>query len=171
MRTLCCLLVAACCLAATSSWASTYYVTVAGLGGEPDYEQRFTANAMDLDKVFKAAVGAHVTTLTGKQATKAKLTEVMNQVAREAKPEDDLVVTLMQWEEVKDVERLGIEEETVEVLGVDIPHVTIPVRPGHDNARLIEVAAFQVKLRKSGYNAADELDKRLQAHMAERKIA
>ena len=83
----------------------------------------------------------------------------------------DLVVTLMQWEEVKDVERLGIEEETVEVLGVDIPHVTIPVRPGHDNARLIEVAAFQVKLRKSGYNAADELDKRLQAHMAERKIA
>lgn len=83
----------------------------------------------------------------------------------------DLVVTLMQWEEVKDVERLGIDEEKVEVLGVEIPHVTIPVRPGHDNARLIEVAAFQVKLRKSGYNAADELDKRLQAHMAEKKIA
>jgi HPr kinase/phosphorylase len=83
----------------------------------------------------------------------------------------DLVVTLMQWEEVKDVERLGIDEEKVEVLGVEIPHVTIPVRPGHDNARLIEVAAFQVKLRKSGYNAADELDKRLQAHMAEKKTA
>ena len=83
----------------------------------------------------------------------------------------DLIVTLKQWEAVKDVERLGIDEQTVEVLGVQVPHVIIPVRPGHDNARLIEVAAFQVKLRKSGYNAADELDKRLQAHMTEKKNA
>ena len=37
--------------------ASVYYVTVAGLGGEPDYEQRFTATAKDLDKVFKASSG------------------------------------------------------------------------------------------------------------------
>jgi len=65
------------------------------LGGEPDYEQRFTANAMDLDKVFKSATGAHVVTLTGKQATKAKLTEAIEQVAREAKPEDDFVLTLI----------------------------------------------------------------------------
>jgi hypothetical protein len=70
-------------------------VTVAGLGGEPDYEQRFTANAMDLDKVFKSAAGAHVTTLTGKQATKARLTEVIGQVAREARPDDDFVLTLI----------------------------------------------------------------------------
>jgi HPr kinase/phosphorylase len=81
----------------------------------------------------------------------------------------DLIVTLKPWDEVKDVERLGIDEKTLPVLGVEIPHVTIPVRPGHDNARLIEVAAFQVKLRKSGYNAGDELDKRLQAHMAQKK--
>jgi hypothetical protein len=77
------------------AWAATYYVTVAGLGGEPDYEQRFTANAMDLDKVFKSRTGGHVFTLTGKQATKARLTEVMAQVAREAKADDDLVVTLI----------------------------------------------------------------------------
>jgi hypothetical protein len=70
-------------------------VTVAGLGGEPDYEQRFTANAMDLDKVFKSAAGAHVWTLTGKQSTKAKLTDVMGEVARDAKADDDLVVTLI----------------------------------------------------------------------------
>jgi hypothetical protein len=70
-------------------------VTVAGLGGEPDYEQRFTANATDLDKVFKGSTGAHVFTLTGKQSTKVKLTEVMGQVARESKAEDDLVVTLI----------------------------------------------------------------------------
>ena len=97
MRRSCQLSVISCqlLLAAVPVWAGTYYVTVAGLGGEPDYEQRFTANANDLDKVFKASAGAHVWTLTGKQATKARLTEVMGQVAREAKAEDDLVVTLI----------------------------------------------------------------------------
>lgn len=79
----------------------------------------------------------------------------------------DAVITLKQWEDVKDVDRLGVETEYVKVLGVDIPHVTIPVRPGRDIARLIEVAAFQIKLRKSGYNAAEELNKRLLAQMAD----
>jgi hypothetical protein len=75
--------------------ASVYYVTVAGLGGEPDYQQRFTANANELDKVFKASSGAHVYTLTGNQATRARLSETMAAIAREAKPEDDLVLTLI----------------------------------------------------------------------------
>jgi len=75
--------------------ATVYYVTVAGLGGEPDYEQRFIATAMDLDKVFKASSGAHVYTLTGAQATRARLSETMATIARQAKPEDDLVVTLI----------------------------------------------------------------------------
>ena len=82
-------------MAALPVRASVYYVTVAGLGGEPDYEQRFTANANELDKVFKASSGAHVYTLTGKQATKARLTETMATIARESKPDDDLVVTLI----------------------------------------------------------------------------
>ena len=80
----------------------------------------------------------------------------------------DLIITLRPWEDVKDVDRLGMEQEYVKVLGVDIPHVTLPVRPGRDIARLIEVAAFQTKLRKSGYNAAEELNKRLLAQMAEK---
>jgi HPr kinase/phosphorylase len=80
----------------------------------------------------------------------------------------DLIITLKQWDDVKDVDRLGMEQEYVKVLGADIPHVTLPVRPGRDIARLIEVAAFQVKLRKSGYNAAEELNKRLLAQMAEK---
>ena len=80
----------------------------------------------------------------------------------------DLIVSLKPWDEVHDVDRLGMEQEYVKVLGVDIPHVVIPVRPGRDIARLIEVAAFQVKLRKSGYNAAEELNKRLLAQMAEK---
>ncbi len=75
--------------------ASVYYVTVAGLGGEPDYEQRFTAAAKDLDKVFKASSGAHVYTLTGSQATRVRLTETIAIVARDAKPEDDFVLTLI----------------------------------------------------------------------------
>lgn len=78
----------------------------------------------------------------------------------------DLIVTLKTWSEVADVDRLGMEQEFVKVLGVDIPHVTIPVRPGRDIARLIEVAAFQTKLRMSGYNAAEDLNNRLLAQMA-----
>jgi len=91
----CSLLAAALGLLSASGRGATFYVTIAGLGGEPDYEQRFTANATDLDKVFKTATGAHVYTLTGKQSTKANLTEVLGGVARDAKPEDDFVLTLI----------------------------------------------------------------------------
>ena len=83
-------------LYARSAQASPYYVTVAGLGGEPDYEQRFTALAKDLDKLFKAAASdAHVYTLTGSDATKARLADTLGQVAREAKPEDEFTLILI----------------------------------------------------------------------------
>jgi HPr kinase/phosphorylase len=78
----------------------------------------------------------------------------------------DLAITLKPWEEVPDVDRVGMEQETVRILGVDIPHITIPVRPGRDLARLVEVAAFQTKLKLSGYNPAKELNDRLLAQMA-----
>ena len=78
----------------------------------------------------------------------------------------DLVVSLKPWEEVPDVDRLGMEDQYVEILGVKIPHIIIPVRPGRDLARLIEVAAFQTKLKLSGYNPAKELNDRLLAKMA-----
>jgi HPr kinase/phosphorylase len=78
----------------------------------------------------------------------------------------NLVVALKAWNEVDEVDRVGIEQEFVKVLGVDIPHIIIPVRPGRDLARLIEVAAFQTKLKLSGYNAAQELNERLIAHMS-----
>ena len=77
----------------------------------------------------------------------------------------DLVITLKAWNEVEDVDRVGMEQEFVKVLGVNIPHITIPVRPGRDLARLIEVAAFQTKLKMSGYNAAEDLNQRLIARM------
>jgi HPr kinase/phosphorylase len=77
----------------------------------------------------------------------------------------DLVISLKAWNEVQDVDRLGMEQAFVTIMGLQIPHITIPVRPGRDLARLIEVAAFQTKLNKSGYNAAQELNNRLIAQM------
>lgn len=56
----------------------------------------------------------------------------------------DLVVTLKPWNEVTNVERVGLEQEKIP-LGIEVLHVTIPVAPGRDLARLVEVAAFPVK--------------------------
>src|SRR6202142_3791274 len=76
--------------------AAPYYVTVAGLGGEPDYEQRFTALAKDLDKLFKASANdAHVYTFTGSDSTKVKRTDTLAQIAREAKPDDEFTLILI----------------------------------------------------------------------------
>jgi HPr kinase/phosphorylase len=83
----------------------------------------------------------------------------------------DLVVTLKLWNEVADVDRLGIEQQFVKILGADVPHVIIPVRPGRDLARLIEVAAFQTKLKMSGYNPAKELNDRLIEKMTSKRSA
>src|SRR5579862_9589213 len=83
-------------LGSRAAQAAPFYVTVAGLGGEPDYEQRFTALANDLDKIFKAAaVDAHVYTLTGSDATKAHLSDTLAQVARDAKSDDDFTLVLI----------------------------------------------------------------------------
>jgi HPr kinase/phosphorylase len=73
----------------------------------------------------------------------------------------DLVVTLKSWEQMEEVDRLGMEERHLELLGAKVPHMEIPVRPGRDLARLVEVAAFQTKLRLNGINPARELSQRL----------
>ena len=88
-----------CCgflLCAIPARASVYYVTVAGLGGEPDYEQEFTSLATDLDRLLKASGSdAHVYTLDGNDATRARLTDVLGKVASQAKPDDDFVLVLI----------------------------------------------------------------------------
>lgn len=90
------LLIAAMCSLALRAHAVTYYVIVAGLGGEPDYEQRFTAAASDLDRIFKAAgAGAHVDALKGAQATAAQFKDTMNAVARQANADDDFALILI----------------------------------------------------------------------------
>lgn len=78
----------------------------------------------------------------------------------------ELVVSLKSWGDVPDVDRVGMDQEYTPILGQNIPHMTIPVRPGRDLARLIEVAALHIKLKNSGYNAAKELNDRLLQQMA-----
>jgi hypothetical protein len=87
------LLVAA-LLIAVPAHAGIYYVTVAGLGGEPDYEQEFTQIANDLDKLLKSTgPDAHVYTLA--DATRAQLTQTLTRVASQVKPDDDFVLILV----------------------------------------------------------------------------
>ncbi len=78
----------------------------------------------------------------------------------------DLIVSLKEWNQVPDVDRLGLEEAHHSILGINIPHIIIPVRPGRDLARLVEVAAFQTKLKQAGCNAARDLNERLLARMS-----
>ena len=78
----------------------------------------------------------------------------------------DLVVNLVHFKPDDEMDRLGLEEKYTEVLGLQIPEITIPVLPGRDIARLVEVAAFSSKLRASGFNSAKELDNRLIATMS-----
>jgi hypothetical protein len=90
------LLLAIACALALPARAASFYVVVAGLGGEPDYEQSFTAAAKDLDRVFKTSgPAAHVYTLTGAQATASQLTAMMSEVARDAKVDDDFTLILI----------------------------------------------------------------------------
>jgi HPr kinase/phosphorylase len=73
----------------------------------------------------------------------------------------DLVVTLEEWDSVVEIERVGMDRENYEILGLKVPHVTIPVRPGRDIARLIEVAAMDQKLKGLGRNSAADFNAKL----------
>jgi HPr kinase/phosphorylase len=73
----------------------------------------------------------------------------------------DMVVTLKEWEQLEQVDRIGLDQEYYEILGLQVPHVTIPVRPGRDIARLIEVAAMDQKLKGLGRNSAVEFNTKL----------
>jgi HPr kinase/phosphorylase len=73
----------------------------------------------------------------------------------------DLVATLKDWQELEEVDRIGLEQQFYQILGIRIPHITIPVRTGRDLARLVEVAALDQKLRALGENSAVEFNQRL----------
>ena len=73
----------------------------------------------------------------------------------------DLVVTLKDWQEIDEVDRIGLDREFYEILKLQVPHITIPVRPGRDTARLIEVAAMDQKLKSLGRDSAVEFNEKL----------
>ena len=73
----------------------------------------------------------------------------------------DLVINLEQWQSDKVYDRMGLEEQTTNILDNEVPSVTIPVKPGRNLAVIIEVAAMHNRQKKMGYNAAQELLKRL----------
>ncbi len=77
----------------------------------------------------------------------------------------DMEIHLENWKEKKEYDRLGLSEEYTEIMGVRIPYLVIPVRPGRNLAIIIEVAARNFSLKKMGYSAAKELDRRLNALM------
>jgi HPr kinase/phosphorylase len=81
----------------------------------------------------------------------------------------DLIVTLKDWQELEEVDRIGLDQEYYEILDILIPHVTIPVRMGRDLARLVEVAALDQKLKSMGQNSAVEFNQRLLNYMQKKK--
>jgi HPr kinase/phosphorylase len=77
----------------------------------------------------------------------------------------DLVVAMELWDETRCYDRLGLDTETWEYLGISVPRVTIPVRPGRNLAVILELAAMTNRQKKLGYNAAEELAQRIDAQV------
>ncbi len=73
----------------------------------------------------------------------------------------DLVINLEIWKDGKQYDRFGAETNYMNILGIDIPCLTVPVKPGRNLAVIIEVAAMNNRHKKMGYNAAEELSARL----------
>lgn len=73
----------------------------------------------------------------------------------------DFVINLELWDEKKNYDRLGLTEETTEILGIKIPSITIPVGPGRNLAIIVEAAAINYRVKKMGYNAAADLVSRV----------
>ncbi len=77
----------------------------------------------------------------------------------------DLVVTLKPQADLNEVDRVGLQQKTYEILGQPVVHVEIPVGPGRDTARMVTIAALDQQLRRLGYNMADEFNQKLLNHM------
>ena len=79
----------------------------------------------------------------------------------------DMVIHMEHWDNTKEYDRLGLKEETTDILGVKVPYQVMPVRPGRNLAIIVEVAARNLSLKQMGYSAARELDRRLNALIAQ----
>ncbi len=72
-----------------------------------------------------------------------------------------LIINLEQWEQGKNYERLGMDTEYTELLGIKIPSLTIPVRPGRNLALIVEIATMNMRQKLMGFNTAEELNEKL----------
>jgi HPr kinase/phosphorylase len=72
-----------------------------------------------------------------------------------------IVMNLETWDQSKQYDRVGLDEETMKIMDVDVPKMTVPVRPGRNLAVIIEVAAMNYRLKRMGVNAAEEFSQRL----------
>jgi len=77
----------------------------------------------------------------------------------------DLVITLEEWNKNKEYDRLGLEEEYTEFLGNKVACHSLPIRPGRNLAVICETAAVNHRQKKMGYNAAQELYRRVQENI------
>jgi HPr kinase/phosphorylase len=77
----------------------------------------------------------------------------------------DLVVTLEEWDKVAEIERTGLDQQFYEILGLKIPHVRIPIRPGRDLAGLVQVAALDQKMKTMGQFSALEFNEKLMSRL------
>ena len=73
----------------------------------------------------------------------------------------DMMIQLEQWDSEKVYDRMGLDNEYADILGIKVPLLTIPVKPGRNLAIIIEVAAMNNRQKKMGYNAAQELMRNL----------
>ena len=73
----------------------------------------------------------------------------------------DLVINLEPWDSEKIYDRFGLDEEFADILGIKVPSLTIPVKPGRNLAIILEIAAMNNRQKKMGYNTAEEFNKRL----------
>ncbi len=78
----------------------------------------------------------------------------------------DMVIHMEHWDNKKEYDRLGLNEETTTILDVKVPYQVMPVRPGRNLAIIVEVAARNMSLKRMGYSAAKEMDRRLNALIA-----
>lgn len=73
----------------------------------------------------------------------------------------DMIIHLETWDKTKQYDRLGLVDEYTNILGLDIPSLTIPVKPGRNLAVIFEVAVMNNRQKRMGYNAAEELNRRI----------
>lgn len=82
----------------------------------------------------------------------------------------DMQLELVEWDQDQEYDRLGVDDRRITILGVEIPHLCIPVRPGRNLGSIIEVAARNFLLKGMGYHSARDFQERLMARMDVRSL-